>query len=232
MTDKNSGSQTLESMSQAVWYNRWTLNKFKKYLKGNILEVGCGIGNFTKELLSFGQVFAIDINEDYVQKVSRLVKDKGRIGLGNIENGKYFFDDQKFDNVVSLNVLEHIKKDKQALKNLFNLLESDGYLILLVPTHPNLFGEIDKSIGHFRRYHKDELLYKLKEVGFFVISSRRLNFLGAIGWWLAQKVFKEKTIKESNIQIFNILAPLVLPLEDIIEPPLGTSILVIAQKRL
>ncbi|MDP2684909.1 MAG: class I SAM-dependent methyltransferase, partial [bacterium] len=58
----SAGGETLESMSQAVWYNRWTLNKFKKYLNGDILEIGCGIGNFTKELAKYGKVWAIDIN--------------------------------------------------------------------------------------------------------------------------------------------------------------------------
>ena len=66
MTD-TSGKQTLESMSQAVWYNQWTLNKFKDYLSGEILDVGCGIGNFTKTLSQFGKVYAIDINENYIK---------------------------------------------------------------------------------------------------------------------------------------------------------------------
>lgn len=231
MVDENSGFKTLESMSQAVWYNRWTLNKFKRYLKGDILEVGCGIGNFTKSLLNFGRVFAIDVNQDYITRVAKSVKDKGRIGLGDIEKGKYFFNSRKFDSVVCLNVLEHIKNDKRALKNLFNLLKDDGHLILLVPAHPTLFGAIDQSIGHVRRYKRDELLDELSEVGFSINLVRRLNFSGAIGWWVAQNILKEKSVKEDNIKLFNMFAPLFLSLEDILEPPFGTSILVIAKKK-
>ncbi|MDP3973625.1 MAG: class I SAM-dependent methyltransferase [Candidatus Daviesbacteria bacterium] len=226
----SAGTQTLESMSQAVWYNRWTLDKFKKYLKGDILEVGCGIGNFTDSLNEYGEIYAIDIDNSYINKVKELVY--GRAGFGDIETGEYFFKDKKFDTIVCLNVLEHIQKDEVAVKNLYKLLKDEGHLILLVPVHPFMFGKIDESIGHFRRYTKEKIIQEINDAGFKIILSRKLNFLGAIGWWLAQKVFKEKTIKESNIQIFNILAPLVLPLEDIIEPPLGTSILVIAQKKL
>ena len=57
----STGTQTLESMSQAVWYNQWTVKKFEEYLKGDILEVGCGIGNFTETLRKYGEVWAIDI---------------------------------------------------------------------------------------------------------------------------------------------------------------------------
>lgn len=223
--------QTLESMSQAVWYNRWTLNKFKKYLKGDILEVGCGIGNFTSSLTKYGRVWAIDIEKNYVEETMKKVNGKASVGMGNIEQGKYFFNTKKFNSVVCVNVLEHIGNDKQALKNLYKLLEDREYLILLVPSHPKLYGAIDQSIGHFRRYDKNDLINKLKDVGFAIVSFRRVNFLGAIGWWIAQKILREKTIKEDNIKIFNVVAPLVLPLEDIMEPPLGTSILVIAQKK-
>src|SRR3989338_7377722 len=137
---ENSGAKTLESMSQAVWYNRWTLSKFKKYLK------------------RYGKVWAIDIERGYINETKEKVNGKAFVGEGNIESGKYFFDKREFNTVVCLNVLEHIKDDRAAIKNLFQLLEAGGYLILLVPSHPNLYGVIDASIGHFRRYAKDDLL--------------------------------------------------------------------------
>lgn len=224
------GSQTLESMSQAVWYNRWTLNKFKKYLKGDILEVGCGIGNFTKSLVNYGQVWAVDIDKTYIKDTWGVTEGKVKVGFGNIETGEYFFDSKHFDSIVCLNVLEHIEKDDQALKNLYNLLKNNGYLILLVPAHPFLLGEIDKSIGHFRRYIKEKLIKKLESFGFKILNCRKLNFLGAIGWYIAGKILLENKVDEDKIKMFNFVAPLVLPLEDIIEPFIGTSILVVAQK--
>ncbi|MBI2128537.1 MAG: hypothetical protein HYU00_05850, partial [Nitrosarchaeum sp.] len=56
------GEETLESMSLASGYNDWILKRFKRYLHGDILEVGCGIGNFTQNLSEYGKVTAIDIN--------------------------------------------------------------------------------------------------------------------------------------------------------------------------
>lgn len=226
----DSGTQTLESMSQAVWYNRWVVGKFDKYLKGKILEVGCGIGNFTKLLTGYGEVFAIDIDRHHVAEASKAVGGRVKVQIGDIEKSKDFFNGQKFDSVICLNVLEHIKEDKKALKNLYYLLNKGGILILLVPAHDFLFGKIDQSIGHCRRYDKVSLNKLMTGIGFKIINERIMNMLGGIGWWFSSKLFANSQVDKGKIKIFNLLAPIILPLEDIIEPPMGTSILVVAQK--
>lgn len=229
MTDQ-AGSQTLESMSQAVWYNQWTLDKFKGYLKGSILEVGCGIGNFTKTLVDFGKVWAIDIQDRYIRQAEELTNGKVKIGFGDIEKGDYFFQEKEFDSEICINVLEHIEDDEKTLKNLYVLLKNNGYLILIVPSHPFLYGKIDSSIGHFRRYTKNNIKEKTEKAGFRVIKCRRINFLGGLGWFLAGRIFSDSTVSETKIKIFNFLAPTFLPLENIIEPPIATSILMICKK--
>lgn len=229
MKDK-SGSRTLESMSQAVWYNRWTLGKFSKYLNGQILEIGCGIGNFTKFLTKRGSLTTIDINQSYLKEAKHTAEGLVEIGFGDIEKGKYFFKTRKFNTIVCINVLEHIKNDEQALKNIYKLLEPGGRLILLVPAHAFLYNAIDQSIGHFRRYEKDELINILLQNGFEVNKTRKLNLIGALGWYISGKLFREKEVNESKIIIFNLISPIFLLLENIFEPPVGTSILVIAQK--
>lgn len=226
----SSAADTLESMSQAVWYNQWTLRKFSQYLRGDILEVGCGIGNFTNTLTRYGDVWAIDIDEKYITQTKLLADGKARVGFGDIEKGLYFFSSRRFNAIVCLNVLEHVKNDDLALNNLFKLLKKGGKLILLVPAHQFLYGEIDRSIGHFKRYDKYIFTKALERIGFRITLLRSINFLGAIGWFLAGKIFKENVVKETNIKIFNFIAPVILPLEDIFEPPIGTSILLIAQK--
>lgn len=225
-----SGLQTLESMSQAVWYNRWTLQRFQDFLGGEILEVGCGIGNFTETLSKFGKVTAIDINEYYVKKLKERLGSRVNVGVGNIETGKYFFKQKKYDCLVCINVLEHIENDKKALGNMAALLRKGGNLILIVPAHQALYGKIDESIGHFRRYDRKILEEKLKQAGLRVIKMRKLNFLGGAGWYFFSRIFQNSHVKEGNIKIFNLLAPFFLSLEKIVEPPFGTSILVVSRK--
>lgn len=223
------GTSTLESMSLANYYNKWSYDQFSKYLNGEILEIGCGIGSFTSSLLNKGNVIAIDIDQNLI-KQARQQNNQAKIGYGDIEKEEYFFGKKQFDTVVCINVLEHIKNDETALNNIFKLLKKDGNLILLVPIHQFLYGEIDKNIGHFRRYDPAGLVDKIKRLGLNIILAKKLNLLGAVGWFFAGRIFKDKHIEPGKIQIFNILAPLFLFLEKFIEPPLGTSVLIIAKK--
>ncbi len=225
-----SGYETLESMSQAVWYNHWTLQKFQNFLHGDILEIGCGIGNFTQTLSQLGKVTAVDINSHYTRELKRKLGNKVKVGLGDIETGQFFFKKKEFDVIVCINVLEHIQNDQAALANIYKLLKKEGFLILIVPAHDFLYGQIDRSIGHFRRYDKKVLKEKLVQTGFKITKVRILNFLGAIGWFLFSRVFKNERVEEKKIRVFNIFAPFLLSMENLIEPPIGTSVLIIAQK--
>lgn len=225
-----SGTKTLESMNQAKFYNQWTFAKFNECLKGDILEIGCGIGNFTNILSGYGKITAIDIDQSLIDRFNKDKNPNISAGYGDIEKGEYFFQKKTFDTIICINVLEHIKDDEKALQNMHKLLKRNGKLILLVPIHKFLYGEIDRAINHFRRYSPGNLKMILKQNGFAIENSRRLNLLGAFGWFIAGRVLKEKNIEERNIKLFNFFAPFILRLEDLIEPPVGTSLLIIAKK--
>ena len=221
---------TLESMSQALWYNRWTMNKFIRYVKGDILEVGCGIGNFTPALTTLGRLWAMDIDRHGIAQTKKVSDPGVQTGWGDIEKGKYSFH-RRFDSIVCMNVLEHIRDDTRAIHNMYKLLNPGGYVIVLVPVYQALFGSIDEAIHHFRRYTPKEILDKLTRAGFRIVFKRKLNFFGAIGWWISGKLLRRAIVSKRRIILFNRIAPWVLPLEDILEPPIGTSILIVAKKQ-
>jgi len=150
------GKTTLEIMNEAQWYNRWVFSFISPHLRGEILEVGVGIGNFAIMLAQKGNVTAIDIDKGYLQTLKSHLKNV-EVGYGNVESGKYFFKNKKFDSIVSLNVVEHIKEDKKALKNMNALLKKGGKLVLLVPAYRLLFSNFDRKLGHYRRYSKNEV---------------------------------------------------------------------------
>jgi SAM-dependent methyltransferase len=62
--------------------------------------------------------------------------------------------------------LEHIEDDKKALSEWKKYLKDGGKLILTVPAHIRLFGDLDRNAGHFRRYEKPQLISLLNDVGF------------------------------------------------------------------
>ncbi len=225
------GHLTLETMSSAVWYNAWTVKKFERYLTGDILEAGCGHGSFTKTLATYGNVWAIDIDATCISTAKNQTRNIARVGYGDIENGSYFFKHKQFDTIVCINVLEHIKNDTRTLTNLSRLTKKGGHLILLVPAHQFLYGTIDRAIDHYRRYEIDSLTKHLLDAGYEVQFRRRLNLLGAIGWFVSGRIFKNSHIHTKRLKLFNMIAPFILPIEDIVQPPVGTSLLFIAKKK-
>jgi SAM-dependent methyltransferase len=228
---KKAGELTLEVMRLASWYNNWLFSLVEPQISGRVLEVGAGIGNFTELLADKYKVTAIDLDRRYVKKLKKKFKDKVEVGLGDIEKGKYFFLDRRFDTLLCLNVLEHIQNDEKALVNTRKLLKSKGRLVLLVPAHQAAFGSLDKNLGHFRRYSRNDLVGKLEKLGFSVESIYYLNWLGFLGWFFNSKTFKRKVVPGNQLRLFNFLVRPFLLIEKIIKPPFGLSILAVVKKR-
>lgn len=212
------GEKTLEIMKDAVWYNNWLVRQISKHLKGDILEVGAGIGNFTSKLAKYGKITAIDYDPNYKNA-----------NYGDIEKGKYFFEKKSFDTIVCMNVLEHIENDSKALKNMFNLLRSGGKLILLVPAFPSAYGLMDADLGHFRRYTVGSAGKKMKKAGFEVVGNKYINWLGLIGWFVNGKILKQNIISKWQVGLFDKISRPLLLIEEFINPPFGLSVLAVGK---
>ncbi len=226
----STGELTLKVMKEASWYNEWLFSLVNPHCRGEILEIGSGIGNFTDLLLKKGNVTAIDIDKKYID-LFKTRRSKGlQSGYGDIEKNKFFFKDKKFDTIICLNVLEHIKEDNKALANMFSLLNKKGKLILLVPAHKLLFSKFDTNLGHFRRYNVAGTDEKLELSGFKYITSRYINWWAAIGWYIFLKIFKKEQLPDQEVKIFNYLGKFLLWPEKFIKFPFGLSVLAIAEK--
>ena len=224
------GKRGLEIMRNASWYNSWIFSFISPYISGDILEIGGGIGNFTPLLLNNGSVVSIDIKKEYLPKIKKTTRGRAKVGIGDIEKGKYFFGQKKFDTAICLNVLEHINGHKNALKNMYKLLKKDGHLCLLVPTHQFFFGKMDKNLGHYRRYSKNNLKTLVRKAGFEVIMTKYLNPVGGLGWFINSRILKRETVSSKQVRLFDWLARPFLLLEKYYDPPFGLSVLIIARK--
>ena len=66
-------------MAEAVNYNEWVFSLFQDYIDGSVLEVGCGVGNFTQKILDSGRaekVLSIDISKDAIKFCENKFKDQ------------------------------------------------------------------------------------------------------------------------------------------------------------
>jgi len=225
------GKETLVRMQSIDWYNKWLFGFIRNHIKSPILEVGAGIGTFTKIICRSGNLYAIDTNPEYIKILTDSSQGRYHAGFGNIENGKVFRTGSRFNTIVCMNVLEHIADDSKAILNMSYLLKKKGKLLLLVPAFMFAFGNLDRKLGHYRRYTTSSVSSILMDCGFHILDSRYLNFIGLFGWIMNTRLLGTYLIPKYQLIIFSALFRPFLMLEKLVKLPLGLSLLIIAEKR-
>jgi 2-polyprenyl-3-methyl-5-hydroxy-6-metoxy-1,4-benzoquinol methylase len=238
-TFDNFGQQTLHAISEANLFNKWMYETISPFIKGNILELGCGIGNITDFILKdFSSITISDYNPDYIQYLKKKYSQKKEIKevLSIDLQSPDFKNEQKqikesFDAIILLNVIEHLQDDLAAIENCNYLLKKGGNLILLAPAYTQLFSPMDVNLGHYRRYTIKSLLKLLKQKNLEPINTTYFNFLGAIGWLFLNKLLRFNNINRNEMYLFNKLVPTARIIDKLICNQLGLSAIVIGNKK-
>lgn len=127
-----------------------------------LLDVGCSEGAFLDHLNQEKADFvAVDIDENAV----RFYKEcsyHDRVKYGNVLDLP--FDDNSFDAVTALDIIEHVEDDVKALSEIKRVCKKNGTLLIILPAHQWLWSSNDIAYHHKRRYSKKmvkELIHKL-----------------------------------------------------------------------
>lgn len=231
-----SGHENLETATKRKNFTKWVFDEISPALKGDILEVGSGLGTFSKHIIQRfpdSSITLSDVSDTYVKNLKEKFGsdkvDAYKLDLNNSEDFKNI-SHKKFDSIIAINVLEHVEDDKLALNQLRGLLNSDGTLVILVPANKFLYNVIDKSIGHWRRYTKDELRIKLRESDFSIRKIFSFNILGMLGWYINGNICKNPVINKQASGIFDKLIPGMRIVEKLLGRKIGLSIICFAKK--
>lgn len=230
------GLEVLDAISGAHKFNKWMYETISPYCKGEILEIGSGLGNISRFFIEDNQdIHLSDIRDNYLSFL------KNKFNLSNIKISKIDIADvnfeknyahflNKFDSIFCLNVVEHIKDDKLALSNILKMLKPAGQAVILVPAYQKLFNKIDTSLQHFRRYTKKTLKNIVPYQANF-LKSLYFNAMGIPGWFFWGKVFKQDLIHNGEMKLYDRFVPLWKLLDKLINRRVGLSVIVIFQKK-
>ena len=144
--------------------------------------------------------------------------------------GKTVDVESKFDTILYLHVLEHIKDDVQEIKKATQKLNSGGHLIIMAPAHQKIYGNLDKAVGHFRRYEKDFFKDDFKDLR--LINFKYLDSIGYVLYFLNKIFFKKETFP-SNFKIFlwdKIFTPITIIIDFFTNYNFGKCIIAIYKK--
>lgn len=224
--------ETLDDLSEAVHYNRWIYQLMKPYLGKRVLEVGCGIGNMTEYLAPGRSVLAVDNHEGYLSAAQRRFQKNKNVSFRKVEltSGLSAVRQFKPDTIVCSNVLEHISDDRKFLRGCQALLPESGRLLIFVPALQGIYGSMDRTYGHYRRYSKPGLRQAVASAGFAVTYCRYLNLLGIFGWWLNGKVLKHKVVPKGQLLLYDKIVGFVMLIEAWLPKPIGLSLYCVGKK--
>jgi len=224
----------LEIMAQANNYQNWMFRKIAPYLGQRILEVGAGIGNFTRLLLDRELVVPTDLSPLCVNRLQQRLSDGLHVQPKLLDLGNPDDDDWSsfhFDTIICLNVLEHVENHLRALRFMHSVLEPGGRAVILVPAFQFLYGTIDVKIGHYRRYRRGNLLPVMREAGFTIDHSFYMNVIGIAGWFWNNRVRRIQAEDAGQIRVFDrYIAPWAQQLEELLPPPFGLSLIAVGRK--
>jgi SAM-dependent methyltransferase len=163
--------------------------------QAHILDAGCGSGRNMVELARHGTVTGVELSNTSVH----LARERG---AGEVLEGSVMdmpFDDASFDLTVSLDVIEHLQDDVEALRELRRVTKPGGALLVTVPAYQWLWSGHDEINHHHRRYNRHTLLTAAGGAGWRMDSSTHFNslLLPAAILLRALERFKPSTTKSS-----------------------------------
>jgi len=145
-------------------FKRIVYNQMVSTGKTKFLEIGCGTGNFIKQIVE-NKNLEITGSEIYLKGLLYAKKNLPTIDFIQFDVTQGVIGEE-FDLIVAFDVIEHIENDVAALLNINQMLTKNGALIISVPQHMFLWSKLDEIVKHKRRYSRSEMITKLQKSGF------------------------------------------------------------------
>lgn len=183
----------LDLFQHAHNWKRYFSSVLRPFVKGDVLDVGCGMGVNADHLWNpavtaytflepdprlLAQVPA-HVRTPALQHARRIQGTTADLPQGEL-----------FDTILYLDVIEHIEDSAAELQRAHDRLRTGGHLLILVPAFNYLYSPFDKAIGHFRRYDRrmlrSELPKGMVHVRMHYLDSMALFASLANKWFLGQ----------------------------------------------
>jgi len=224
-------SETLETLDETMPnYAAWLVRQIKPLKNSNVLEIGAGTGTISVRLAAICELVAYEPSSFAFSQLKQ----------ASLSNINQFIVESNFENLVSLapfdqivlvNVLEHVEDDCRLLAQCHDLLRIGGRITVLSPAHNCLYSKFDQQIGHVRRYTKKSLNSRMQYSGFVDARSRYFNALGAPLWLVSNRLLGTVTV---NRRLSVLYDRVVVPISKLIElvsfRPFGQSVVSNAKK--
>ena len=233
VSDTYQGTE-LEALYSLQRYRRWIMSHFEPYVGGDVLEIGAGIGNMSELLEPISETLdLVEPSPNFFEPLN-----KKFISISSVKIITKTFEEfvsskpsKSYDCIVMVNVLEHIKDDVNALKECYRILKPQGHLLVMVPALQFLYSDLDKMVGHHRRYEYPDLKSKSLDANFKQIKLCFFDSLGIIPWWLLNTLGGATKFSARLARCYDyFVVPITRKIESLYSPPVGKNLISIMRR--
>jgi SAM-dependent methyltransferase len=154
-----------------------------------LADCGAGTGRFAAEMTPHCRVLAIDDHEESLELA------RGHLGAERVKRGtcgNLPLADGSVDVLTALDVIEHVEKDREALREFARVVRPGGIVVITVPALMMLWSDWDVALHHFRRYNRRSLLDLIPRDAFEVVH---VNYVNVVAFPLVLLVRKWRALK-------------------------------------
>jgi SAM-dependent methyltransferase len=226
----------LELFSHAVNWKAYLRDQMGPYVRGDVLEVGAGIGGTTEVLCNADYSSWTCLEPD--ERLAGMLRERKEAGViptpaeFSIEVGttEGLHTARSFDAILYVDVLEHIADDVAEVRCSAELLRPQGNLIVLAPAHEWLYSPFDAAIGHVRRYDRRSL-GKLAPPELRLCRVRYLDSIGLFASLSNRWLLRAKLPGIRQIRFWDrVMVPCSRPLDWLLRYRWGKSLLAVWER--
>lgn len=222
----------LEALADLRNYSRAILAQFAPHVRGRVLEVGAGIGNFAAHWVDqVDSAVLVEPADNLFARLTERFAGDGRVRAlhGTAEEADLPLGG--FDATIMVNVLEHVPDDGATVRRLFDVLRPGGVMLQFVPALPAIYGALDEELGHHRRYAKHALADVVRAAGFAIERVRWFDALGILPWFIVGRVLQSRRIDPDSALLYDrVVVPALSRFERRVALPFGKNLICIARK--
>jgi len=227
------GRAHLNNLTGTPQYVSWMAALIRPHLGDRVLEIAAGIGTLTGRLMGRRLHYVAGERDAlYLHSLRNRFLRTPSVEVRRMDPDNPGADADLaglFDTVLCVNVLEYVENPGSCLESACRTLKPGGKLLILAPRGAALFGSLDRTLGHKRRFETRDLVEAAARAGLQVETVQTLNKAAALMWFVESRIWKVRQIGKLTLKIFDKTVWLWKALDKVLPWP-GLSVVVVARK--
>ncbi|MBL8239711.1 MAG: glycosyltransferase [Bryobacterales bacterium] len=201
------GRGHLHNITGTPQYVNWLTLQLRPHLGDRVAEIGAGIGNLAGRMMGKRQLYlAAEKDPLYLHALRNRFLRTPNVQVRSLDPEDAAACQAlpgSLDTVIAASVLEFAPDPAAIVRNMTAQLSPGGKLLVIAPNSQSLFCNLDRTLGHRRRFDSGELGRLLVDAGLEVTSIRSFNSMAYLAWLFSGKLLGSERLNRLTLKLFD-----------------------------